>query len=100
MKLEEIVSACLKSIRDCKGTPFTPKITLKMPENNKCPRRRKLFGRLGPYGDVVAFGFDGYDTVIFDAKEVLGMCMFIAGQQGADGQNEMERKANERNLFR
>jgi hypothetical protein len=46
-------------------------ITLQMRENKKCPKRRKIFRNRGPFGNVVAYGFDGYDTVIFNAQEVL-----------------------------
>jgi len=76
MTYQELAYACAKAINQNKELfPFEPKISLKMPENKKYPKKRYLFGRKGPMGDVVAFGFDGQDTVIFSAIDVFAFLM-------------------------
>ncbi len=71
MTIDELVDTCRRAIVNKLTPQSRARISIQMPENPKCPKRRRLFGRRGPYGDVVAFGFDGFDTVIFDAVEVL-----------------------------
>lgn len=71
MNIDDLVRMCQNSI-DHKLMPQSrAQISLKMPENKRCPKQRRLFGRIGPLGDVVSYGFDNMDVVIFDAVEVL-----------------------------
>lgn len=71
MNIIQLSEACAKAILVVSGTSMKPSITLKMPENKHCPKRRRLFGLVGPLGNVVQFGFDGYDMVVFDPVEVM-----------------------------
>lgn len=71
MTIDELVNECRRAIVNKLTPQSRASISIKMSENPKCPKRRRLFGRRGPYGNVVAFGFDGFDTVIFDAVEIL-----------------------------
>jgi hypothetical protein len=73
MTLEELKDTCEKAIGAYQriNFPGKPKITLLLPESKAAPKKRRLFGKSGPLGDVVAWGFDGFDTVIFDAQEAL-----------------------------
>jgi hypothetical protein len=72
VNIKDLAQSCAKAINDSHATPFiTPRISLKMPEDKKCPKQRHLFGAKSPVGVVTEFGFDGYDTVIFDAIDVL-----------------------------
>jgi hypothetical protein len=68
----ELLRICETAINQVNrfSLPGPAKISLKMPENKRCPPKRRIFGRRGPFGHVVAFGFDGFDTVVFDAQEV------------------------------
>lgn len=79
MKLDELKSHCEKALYHQKdiGLSGNAMISLQLPENRKCPQKRRIFGRSGPYGHVVAFGFDGYDTILFDAKEVLDFIISV-----------------------
>lgn len=77
MTRDELKTMCEKALQPTSMNFSKPCITIKMPENKHCPKTRKMFGqvmnpaRKSPVGQVVAWGFDGYDTVIFDAQEVL-----------------------------
>jgi hypothetical protein len=57
--------------RDLVDYPGRATITVILPESKSAPKRRRIFGNSGPFGNLVTWGFDGYDTVIFDAQEVL-----------------------------
>jgi hypothetical protein len=85
MSLDELKQICEKAInyRGFINLPGKARITLNLPESKNAPRRRRIFGKSGPFGNVVAWGFDGYDTVIFDAQEVLD---FIIGVQTLEGE--------------
>lgn len=85
MMLEELKRKCEGAInyRGLVDLPAPAKIVLRLPENKKCPKRRRIFRQRGPMGDVVAWRFDGYDTVIFDAKEVLDYINGVLGVEEA-----------------
>jgi hypothetical protein len=73
MKIADLARVCVNAINQkaIHGLSGAPMISLELPENKHCPKQRKLFGKKGPFGQVVAFGFDGFDTVLFNAIDVL-----------------------------
>jgi hypothetical protein len=86
MTLEELKDKCevaiaFKGVIDLPG-PAT--ISLKLPEAKQAPRQRRIFGKTGPMGNVVAWGFDGFDTVVFNAKEVLDFIKKVEANHGKD----------------
>lgn len=70
MTLDQVIAMCEKALEPS-SMAGTPMIIVDMPANKNCPRRRRMFGRYGPMGQVVAWGFDGRDTVLFNARDVL-----------------------------
>jgi hypothetical protein len=70
MTLKELAELCANAINTT-GKEYTPRITLRLPEGDAGSRYRFLSGRKSPKGTIVAWGFDGYDTVVFDAVDVL-----------------------------
>ena len=71
MTPQELAMRCIKAINDSAKSGISPKITLKLPESKKASHTRYPWGRKGPKGTAVAFGFDGFDTVMFDAVDLL-----------------------------
>lgn len=73
MTIERLKELCEAAVNQTQiiGLNGPAMITVQMPENRKCPKQRKIFRNRGPLGRVVAYGFDGYDTVIFNAQEIL-----------------------------
>lgn len=71
MTPQELTIECAKAINECAGTGIEPKIALKIPESKRCSHNRYPWGKTGPKGMAVQFGLDGYDTVIFDAIDLL-----------------------------
>lgn len=82
MTLDELVEKCNKQIelRAKMGLLSPAKIVLQLPENKTRPKRRRIFRKRGPLGDVVQWGFGGFDVVMFDAKEVLDYVLGILGE--------------------
>jgi hypothetical protein len=95
MKIADLARACANAINQKSITGIssgTPMISLKLPENKHCPKQRKLFGKKGPYGNVVAFGFDGFDTVLFNAIDVLA---YLTAMRLIEFVEEKEQEAND-----
>ena len=75
MKIDKLQSACEKAIDLSKQNGLPAVITLNLPKGSINSKTRKLFGNLGPAGAIVAWGFGGYDTVMFNAQEVLSFIL-------------------------
>ena len=71
MTPQELALSCIKAINESYGSGISPKITLKLPESKKASHTRYPWGRKGPKGTAIAFGFDGFDVVVFDAVDLL-----------------------------
>lgn len=88
MKPDELARICVNAINN--SVEGKPKITVKLPESKRASKKRYPFGRKGPVGTAVAFGFGGYDTVIFDAVDMLAFLV-------AEGVVKMEANHAETN---
>ncbi|MHC1739688.1 MAG: hypothetical protein AB9897_01100 [Anaerolineaceae bacterium] len=71
MTPKELLKVCEKAIEDNKLKNTPPSIALNLPAGKGYPKRRRLFGKVGPYGEVLQWGINGMDTVAFDAKFVV-----------------------------
>lgn len=82
MTLEELAEKCKKQIElHAKMGFLSPaKITLQLPENKTRPKQRRIFRKRGPLGDVVQWGYSGFDVVMFDAQEVLDYISGVLGE--------------------
>lgn len=71
MKPSDLARMCADAINSSNTTGSEPRISLKLPESKRASHTRYPWGKKGPKGIAVEFGFDGYDTVIFSAVDVL-----------------------------
>jgi hypothetical protein len=87
MKPEDLAAKCCRSINAVRNTKMSATIIIKMPENRRRTPKRRM-GKGGPEGSVVSFGYNGMDTVIFNAADVLAWLV-------ATGAIKMEEVASE-----
>lgn len=72
MTPEELIKECDKAIKTGLKLGFkqAPAIFLNLKASKNNPKRRRLFGNIGPMGEVCSWNIEGWDTVRFNASDV------------------------------
>ena len=72
MSPEELIKECEKAVESGLklGKAHKPVIFLNLKASKNNPKRRRLFGNIGPMGEVCLWNFEGWDTVRFNASDV------------------------------
>ena len=84
MTLLELFEQCKTAIEEADKSGYTPGVILKIPEGNSGSKRRKMVlapGGKGPMGKIILWGFDGYDTVVFNPREIIVYLINLVGME-------------------